>query len=49
LRDLSATAGASGDDGAQLLFVATALVQFAAAVTIMRGRLAPLRPAVVRA
>jgi MFS family permease len=49
LRDLSATAGASADDGAPLLFVAAALVQFAAAVTVMRGGLAPLRPAVIRA
>ncbi len=49
LRDLSATAGASVDDGAPLLFVTAALVQLAAAGTVTLGRLAPARPAVVRA
>jgi len=49
LRDLSATTGASVGNGAPLLFTTAALVQLAAAGTVMLGCLAPARPAVVRA
>ena len=49
LRDLGATAGASVGGGAPLLFAVAALVQLAAAGTVMLGRLAPARPAVARA
>ncbi len=49
LRDLSATTGASVGNGAPLLFTTAALVQLAAAGTVMLGCLGPARPAVVRA
>jgi len=49
LRDLGGTAFPSVGSGAPLLFVTAALVQLAAAGTVMLGRLASARPAVAQA
>ena len=49
LRDLGATAGASGGGGAPLLFTTAALVQLAAAGTVLLVRSMPARPAVAQA
>ena len=48
LRDNGTAALPSPGGGAPLLFVTAAIVQFAAAATLMLGRLAPARPAVVK-